>query len=82
MGVARIIVPYPVSSSRTTTFATKAVTMNTAKMDMIASVCNIAIGALILVLPLSPICISGIVVAPNVSRKKIAKETQKTGEES
>jgi hypothetical protein len=77
--VERRIGAKPVSSSRTTTFATIDTVTKIENKLMIARVCRIANGALTNTLPRLPIWISSIVTEPNVSRKKISEPTQNTG---
>lgn len=77
--VARTIGPKPVSSSRTTTLATKAVVTNMKNKDQIMWIWTIASEAFFLMLPPDPIWIWSTVMAPKVRRKKTIATTQKTG---
>ncbi len=78
--VARRIGAKPVSSSRITTLATKAVITNRPNRFMMPTVCRIANGELTFTLPRPPIWIWSIVTEPKVRRKKSAKPTKKSGE--
>jgi hypothetical protein len=70
--VARRIGAKPVSSSRTTAFATKAVITKMPKRFMIPTVWSRAKGEFLNTCPTLPIWIWSIVLAAKVSRKKIA----------
>jgi hypothetical protein len=73
--------PYRVSSSRTTTFATNAAMMNTAKMPIVCSVTATANGEFFLMFPATPpMRTLSEAIEPNVSRAKMRVVTQKTGE--
>jgi hypothetical protein len=79
MRVLRRMGAKPVSSSRMTGPATMATTTNTANTLMMAIVCTMAKGELMLTLPRLPIWMVSTVVAPKVSRKNSRQPTQKTG---
>ena len=77
--VERMIGPNPVSSSRTTTFATNAVEANMKKIVMVSRISPIARGEFLWTLPPEPIEITSTAVAAKTSRKKIRPTIQKIG---
>ena len=75
----RRIGPKPVSSSRTTTLATKAVVTNMKKMEKASEVTPMAKGELTWTLAVEPIWMLSLATEPKVRRKKRPPATQKTG---
>jgi len=79
IGVERMIGPKPVSSSRTTTLATKAVVTNMKNKLRLAWIRVKATGLFLWMLPPAPIRTPLEAIAPKVNSRNITAATQKTG---